>query len=824
MSYLLNSLQDRAVGYWSFSGTMNDLTSASNTASAYNTASYTNTPLIAIGGSALRVTSTSSVVIGGNSTYTGLSKNTFDKTFSIGFWFNFNNQMIGSGNGVGIYKNNQLNILYVKNIDGTIVAKMYYDYATNSFRFSIPGTSGTNTESYYVVNNYDTSFYIFVNYSNGSSYISVNGEKGHTGVIYDLPDYDYKKYYYVLDGSTSLNADTINSSSATSFIINSLEFFSYELNPRQIKQKFFWAFNDAKPNFQAKINPNTSFFSFMEDPKLRGFSTNISGTNISKNENVIFYNLSTNKKIQPIPINQAIISGSYTISSGSGISFNSGGVVQWSDFGSYINLYKGVTLSAQITRSVFAQEHIFYINGINSNSDLYLEYDATSAGNTQYLLKYKNVSTGSVSVLTSLNTGASATTSSVALSITSSSITLYVNESTSSSAVWTGSSVVSGPSVSLPFNSSRSSNLYIAKYDGSLNFTSKIKNVGITNTLFTAPSFNFSNVYQFMIKLTNSTNPNIVSQYGYYIWQVNSSHYPTQMISGTHIDWNGMDSASVSVKTSAASGYSLLGRGGTASAYDLTLPAKNISIKVEMITDYDPNIYNQSINRIFFSLYKDLNLYSNSIPYILSPIYSNTNNFVIKSYANLDVLARSNNFGIKFNGVYPNNPPQYASITAPSSNNYYGIDFWYRADAINQYSGNTSSTNYILSNVSSSTSDPAIWIDRNRKLNYSSNCILYVNGASVANGSYMIIQDEPYHLFLTSSAALTSNLYLNGYSSGSVNSIATYGHLQFWNNIAVPASTPSARYQSFVSIPLAKVVDNNTTTYTDKLVVAKIGK
>jgi hypothetical protein len=823
MSYLLNALQDRAVGYWSFSGTLNDLTSASNTATG--TASFTSPPLIAIGGSAMRVTSTASVVINANSAYAGLSSKTYNKTFSIGMWFNFNNQMIGSGNNTGIYKNNQLNIFYIKNLDGTIVAKIYYDYLSNTFRFSVPGTSGTNTEAYYIVRDYDTSFFILATYSNGTIQINVNGDNGNSGIINDLPNYDYTKYYYVIDGSTSLSADIINSSSATNFLLNSLEFLTYKLSTDQIKKKYLWAFNDGKPIFQAKNSQSTSYFSFIEDPKDRGLSVNLSGKAFSIPGITYYYNLDVGTEgIKPLQISPVTIYNKNSVSSSSGINFLTGGSAVWSDFGNYFNLSNTIVLSAQITRSVAAHEYIFYINSVNSYADLYLEYDATVLNNTKYNLNYKDNNTGSVSVLSSLNTGASTTTSNVALSIDSGSIIVYVGESTSSSSVWVGGTSASGPDVSLPLSNNTNSTLSIGSYDNSLSFISKIKNVGITNYPFVASAFNFSSASTFMIKFTNTNDPSIVSQNGYWVYQIQSSFIPTQIVQGTQIDWNGMDTASFRIYSDIDSSYYLSNRGGTASGYSLSDSSKNILLRVDIDTDYTVYTQNQSLNAIDFSIYKNLNLISDSYPYILSPASPSVNNFVLRNYPSLDVIKRPNNFGIKFGGAYPNNSPQYASITIAPDTTYYGIDFWYRADSINQYSGNTSSTNYILSNVSSSISDPAIWIDKNRRINFSSNCILYVNGASVLSGSYTITQDEPYHLFLTSSAALNSNLYLNGYSSGSVNSIATYGYLQFWNNSVVPTSTPSARYQSFVLMPVAKIIDNlNTTTYTDRVVTQKIG-
>lgn len=865
MSYLLNSLQDRAVGHWSFSGTLNDLTSASNTATG--TASFTSPPLIAIGGSAMRVTSTASVVINSKTNYQWLTNKTFTYPFSMGFWFNFNNQLDGSNYGNGIYKNDQLNIFYVKNSANNIwdqytgysvgtkvdyngniyvntvatadrippakntvpsidtahwslvdnlVARVYYDYLSNTFRFSIPGTSGTNTEAHAVISDFDTNYYILISYINGNAIINVNGVQGKNGTIADLPDYDFNNYKYIVDGSTSLYPESAIGASATNFLINSLEFFSYSPTLDQIKKKFLWAHNDGKPNFQARNNKDTSFFDFYKDVENLGTNFNINGYGFSESQNININNLSVdNQGIKPLIISPATIYNKSGITS-NGISFTNGGSVVWSDFGSKFNLNSKTTISAQIFRSKAAHEHIFYLNNLNGISgDLYLEYDATISGSTKYILNYKNNSSGSVSTLINLNTNASVTTSNVALSFNSGSITLYVSESSNFSAVYTGSAY-SGQNITMPIKNSNNSFISIGNYDGSLIFTSSIKNVGITDYTFSRSTFNFTTASSFMIKLTSSVDPTVVSQHG--SWKANialSTFGQSSNIMGTQIEWGGMDSARVYVSSNASTSYTLVNRGVPIPGYDFSAPPKNLLVDIEIDTDYTvTDSYTQAFNYLNFIVYSDLTFNSNSTPYSLSPISSASNNYVTQLFSGLDILNRPNNFGIKFSGTNPNP----VTITIPDSTIYYGIDLWYRPDYIA-----SGSSNYILSNITSSATSPAIWLNASAKFK-SLGGTLYINGASVVDGSYQAKQNEIYHLFLVLSSSYNNNLYLNGASSTSNTSVAgTYGYLQFWGNSSVTPTIASARYQSFIDIPRGSIVDNNTTTYTDSVVARKIG-
>lgn len=121
--------------------------------------------------------------------------------------------------------------------------------------------------------------------------------------------------------------------------------------------------------------------------------------------------------------------------------------------------------------------------------------------------------------------------------------------------------------------------------------------------------------------------------------------------------------------------------------------------------------------------------------------------------------------------------------------------------------------NTIDQKISSSSiaTAPAIYIDNLGKFR-SLGGTLYINGASVVDGSYSASQNELYHLTLVLSSPTSSALYLNGGNlvMNSTRSKGTYGYLQFWN------STPTAadildRYSQFVGKTIVSITDTNTT-------------
>jgi hypothetical protein len=106
---------------------------------------------------------------------------------------------------------------------------------------------------------------------------------------------------------------------------------------------------------------------------------------------------------------------------------------------------------------------------------------------------------------------------------------------------------------------------------------------------------------------------------------------------------------------------------------------------------------------------------------------------------------------------------------------------------------------------------PAIYIDNLGKFR-SLGGKLYINGASVVDGTYSASQNEVYHLTLVLSSPTASNLYLNGGNlvMNSTRSKGTYGYLQFWNTTPTSADILD-RYSQFIGKTIYSITDPNTT-------------
>lgn len=687
MSYLLNTLKSNPIGYWTFSGTLNDYNTlyTKNNATGTNIL-YTAPPLVANGGSAMKVISTSSVVISNaNKNYQALSNFHTDKPFQISFWFNFNNQLNGSGSGIGVFKNDTLNIFTAKSSASTL-ARIYYDYNSNTFNFAISGSAGTNTRSYTTVRDFDKSYYISAIYDgNGAIVLELDGsiEDSIYGSINDysaLNATSQSDINFVIDG-TSLSS-TSGAGSATSFLIGELDFCNYVLNDGVIKDRMKIAGDDSNPISIGQQSGSTSYFSIDDSFSSQGYHMEFNGNMFNTGE---INNLRVdNNGLSPIAIDPAIFvtnyyPNDYTINSSSGINWSrSDEYVSFDNFGKYCS--NSFSLTAQVTRPnvTSINEYLFNIYPINGTKQLYLEYSANST-RTTYSLKYLDlIDSSSATLLTASSTG-SAAVSNVGLSIDkSSNITLYSTE--------TGSVTLYGSATTFSYVGSLNTSLSIgnSSYDQK-SLISSIRNVGITdNTLSLTDSNTYTNVDKFMIRFTASENPFLISQYGYWLYVIPSSTLNNSLVYGTQIDWNGFDNCRVSIRSDSASPFTTVYRHSPMYMYDTTNTSKNIVLKVEIPTEYQVENRSQSFNNLNFSLYTNPSLFSDSL-YQISPV-PGVQNYTIRKDNN-SLLKRSENLGIKFskNSISDGGS---ASIDIPSSANYSAIEFWYRPDSIDAYRTN----------------------------------------------------------------------------------------------------------------------------------------
>jgi hypothetical protein len=735
MSYDLKILKDNPIGYWSFNNTANDLTANANNA-VLTATSYLSPPIIANSGSALKISNTSSVVISNTAgTYEVFSKYFDNKNFTIALWFNFNNQLTGAGNETSPYASNQLDIFYVKNFAneiwdqytgysvGTkvdyegdvyvnlvatsdkippsknvrpstdpyrwgkidnIISRIYYDYLSNTIRFSFSGSN--NSDAYYVVDNFDRSFYIVANYSNGALSLNVNARDGINGSVNDTSVMkNYLKTYltFNIDGSSITGTSTL----PTNYLVSSLAFFTYKLTDAQIQQHLMWAGNDEKPVYQSILSASTSLFKMEEMQSDLGYYQSIYGDNFNKNGFV--YNLDvTGNGLSPINITQPAfnnsydLSASYSTNSSSGLSISGSAGLDIYSMPIYFNLQNSTVFSAQVFRTTALNEYIFSISNVDGKY-LYLEYDYASSSSRYYVRLYDPYQDATTTLINH-NAGASATSANIGVLFNSSSIVFYTSENGSSSTVF----LTSSSPTYFPLSMDRQALVTVGNsYHSLKTFYSKIKNFGITDLAPTSfATFDFANTSTFMAKLTNSSYPFILSQTGNWTYNIPSANIQNYYVDGVSFDWRGMDNCLVYISTDSGSTFYPVKRNETATRYDTESTAQNIMVKVVLNTDYPLDTKYQSFNEISWNVYTDLYLHSDLDYYKLTSSSGTYANFTVSTEEN-SIFSRSNNFGMKFTGD-DNKVQGYGLINVPASTNYSAVEFWYRPDSIDSYRTN----------------------------------------------------------------------------------------------------------------------------------------
>jgi hypothetical protein len=821
MSYDLQILRDNPIGYWSLNGTNKDITKNANTLGL--SGNYVVPPIIANSGSSLKVNSSTTASIENTGVYECFAQNYDKRTFTIAFWFSLNNQLNGSG--AGTYQNNQLTLFSIQN-NTTIIGKIVYDYKSNTIRYTFPGTG--NTDSYYIVPDFDKQYYIVATYSNGSISLNVNGKAATGGSVID------KSNFATLKTNLRFVVQDTTIPSGSSFIISGIEFYNYQLSIDQIQRHILWAANDEKPNFQATISPYTSLISFFEDPQLVGFSRTISGLDFSNTGQLNKLRVRNDGisalQLDPLIFNNLYDStASYTINSSSGITFSASSYagVDIPFIPQYFDINTGFTAYMTINRTSTGSynEYLFGITNVNGNF-LYLEYDVPD-GNTNYHLRAYNPYTDTVTSLINLSSGQSYSTakiSNIAINFSASSLTLYTSDNSGQ----TASLSYSSASGFLPLTMDKNSTMTIGNsYHSAKNFYSYINNFGITDVAIPLISSTpFGSLSTFLVSFQDSTSPFRVKQRGSWIHQIPSVTIPMATYFGTVFDWAGIDNCQLSYSIDSGSTFNVINRYETASLYNTLNVPQNISIKVQIDTDYDLDSNYQTFNNFYYNIYDFPNILSDNTPYTLisgSGKDTTRSNLVFSNGTN-NILARQKNFGIKFGGA----SPTFAQIQVPSGASYSAVEFWYRPDSI--VSG---SLNYIINSVSGSATTSTLFIDATSKFQVisTSSISLYINGNLTTSGLYTANKNDLYHIVLVLSSPNSSNLYLNGNSlgTGAVRSNGTFGHIQFWDSSYTPSSADILdRYLQFVGKTIYPITDTNTsklysTSSSDSYVATLIG-
>jgi hypothetical protein len=232
--------------------------------------------------------------------------------------------------------------------------------------------------------------------------------------------------------------------------------------------------------------------------------------------------------------------------------------------------------------------------------------------------------------------------------------------------------------------------------------------------------------------------------------------------------------------------------------------AAQLLVKVIMNSTNTSDELQPRLDNLRITIYKNLNLPSDSGEFILSPVASQT--YMIRQ--NEDTLiSRDRNFGIHFVNQNPNSGyPGTALINSVNNAEYRTIEFWFKYEGCqNNTLGavlDTATVNGVDLYVNPSTSVLTS--------NLGSNGTLYVNGLAQNNG-YTIVPGETYHITLIYNQSTSNQIYINGSTDGLSTPLqAMYGFITLFPN-KLSSSEIQSRYLSYITIKSTVVYDSTTS-------------
>jgi hypothetical protein len=314
--------------------------------------------------------------------------------------------------------------------------------------------------------------------------------------------------------------------------------------------------------------------------------------------------------------------------------------------------------------------------------------------------------------------------------------------------------------------------------------------------------------------LTLIQTSNTASASGSWIYSVPSSGLTK--ISGVKIAWDsGMsDNASLSTLDYAKVEFSQ-DNGVTwvqvTNGYPIVKFADNVSVaypnmlvRVTISTSDSSKVYLPRIDNLMVGVYKDLSIYSDGGAFALMPRAGSYtgDTYTIKSNS-FNVLARSENFGIKLNTTTDGSNSVAAIYPQLNSPLFETIEFWYRYDALS-----TSKVQYILDTVGYNASIYFSGVDGGLIQNGFAN--VYVNGVDISNGR-SLTQGETYHFICVYPQQINNTIYLGGDSKLINYSLSTYGYLSVYPG-AFSVTDAQTRYLNFLAATVSKIDYPNATS------------
>ena len=912
MSYELSVLADRPMAYWKFDGTSasgnlnweqdinqlnrplvdenlaggtsNPFTYGGGYGDTSNNVAYTQTSTLVSGASASLLVRAQDLYDGGTyvigrnewfakNPYNILKGDQAHSSFSVEFWFSFNNMFQGSGYDYNNYfdvnlKSNMTALEIISftslndphsatQVNGTRLGSIYYDYTSNTFRFQVAPTDFNYFEdrddAYFVVRNLNTPYHIVVTYDNGVLGITVNGEAGVAGKA-DISgcrtlsqwnssgiDSAYKQRFF--DGLIWIrNNLQYYSYSYGSYVLAHLALYDYVLPLDSIRRHIVWASHNDKPSIAPRLI-GTSMFDTTEKAYNVLHHENIMGSNFKDNYKIFNLNIDpdlglTGKKIKSFVVNPSsdLSSSVYfspptqtvdhwfspkdmhdTLYANSNISqgmkVSGYGSVVLDEFGSLISNKSPITITCEVyPYSPATPNFLWAFTESISGNLIYAKIQSTGVYINSYSYE-TDTHTTLISSLFSVAT-ASATTSpyDIGVSFGNGAVCLFVDGSSSSAST---ERIIINQSTMIEVGnvlqlSSGSANTYI-------------RNFGFSNILYTDFSgYNFGENIMFMARFYQDLS---ISQIGYWIKRIPLASFGNRMV-GSKVAWDGMDNCRVEYSDDDGYSWSILQKNSSI-FYHVSYNYLNYDylLKVTIPYEYELGLVNQSFNNLEISFYENMGFSTDDHKYELLPKNDNIlkPTFIVQRNSD-QMFYRKNNFGIKFEslGWIPivnagNEVTSYASIIASSSiNAAYGIDFW-----VKFYSAPNAGSRILDSEPS--TISPAVW------LSTTTNLYDYSNGNYERFASLDGFDNNINSVYINGQSVAPSGWTprVNEYyhvtldfgaaytgsalylNGASVHSHATYGYINMWN-VPVSSSAAQIRYQSFIGNNITSIEDDAT--------------
>jgi hypothetical protein len=801
-------LAGNPIAYWELNGNLNDSISNNNMSLYAGSAIYRDVPIINVySGSALKVTPSASIgFYNTNGTIEAFTKYYEDNSFTISFWLSFNNELSSLKYGDTPFTSKKMQIINIGNF-----GYIYYDFESNTIRFKFDGTN--NSEAIIPLRNINVQQYIVASY-NGKSRtisISVNGNFGINGYISDTSLFASSKtnLYFIL-GNSLFSSPTAGQ--VSSYIISNIAFYNRVLSQREMNNNILWAFNDSKPLSIISLDGNSSFINFSSINTNLEYGKKINGKTFKKQGYI--YNLNCDDSgLFPKQINDfKVYSGSSSVintSSVNGTSMSGVTSLDFYNFYKYANLSQ-LLITMQLNRSSINNDYIFSISNINKSNYLYL-----LSSSSNYSLYYYDPKVGSAYNLLSTTASPSTGSANIALCFSKNQITLYTSDSGSATASINSTGIVDN----LYF--SRNTTLSIGNYNYQNNaFSASIKNVGISDQQVTNfSSFDWLKNNQYFINLTSGSY--IVNQYGYFITTIKpiTSYTPA----GAKINWESTTNCTVSTSIGNGSYSTVIRPESSILGLNSSSP-QLVTVKVEINTDYKTLNKNSTFNNLDIQVFNELTTQSNGLGYTY---VSEKNSLLyppVLKNSNYNILANSNNFGVKFQSASTLATSYFTVSTEFGSHN--AIEFWYRNDKT------ASSLSILLSTSSGFGYEPYLYVSNTGYLIYNASAV-YVNGTYYPSGLFKVVTNTPYHIATILSSSVTSSspsiFYLNGnpaYKYTNASS-ATYGNIAIWN-VTPTLQQISDRFKLYTGKKTVSITDDNTTKIipninSDTVFMLKIG-